>query len=177
MSPTHTVHMVVPQGIDDPGRPSGGNIYDRRLCAGLAKAGWSVATRVVAGDVPWDGRASGAALAEALGGAPDGAVVLLDGLVASTCPEVLAPASRRWRTVVLMHMPIGVRSGDAERRREAAAVRAAAAVVTTSDWARRWLVVPTGWTRGGPTSRVPASTRRRGRPGARRGGACWRSAP
>ena len=33
------VHVVVPAGIDDPARPSGGNRYDRRLCDGLARAG------------------------------------------------------------------------------------------------------------------------------------------
>ena len=27
------VHVVVPDGIDDPARPSGGNAYDRRVCA------------------------------------------------------------------------------------------------------------------------------------------------
>ena len=30
------VHVVVPEGIDDPARPSGGNTYDRRVCRGLA---------------------------------------------------------------------------------------------------------------------------------------------
>ena len=28
------VHFVVPDGIDDPARPSGGNVYDRRVCRG-----------------------------------------------------------------------------------------------------------------------------------------------
>ncbi|MEA2136493.1 MAG: hypothetical protein QOC68_4402, partial [Solirubrobacteraceae bacterium] len=26
------VHVVVPEAIDDPARPSGGNTYDRRVC-------------------------------------------------------------------------------------------------------------------------------------------------
>ena len=30
------LHVVVPDGVDDPARPSGGNTYDRRLCTGLA---------------------------------------------------------------------------------------------------------------------------------------------
>ena len=36
------VHVIVPEGIDDPARPSGGNTYDRRVCRGLAALGWAV---------------------------------------------------------------------------------------------------------------------------------------
>ena len=36
------VHVIVPEGIDDPARPSGGNTYDRRVCRGLAALGWTV---------------------------------------------------------------------------------------------------------------------------------------
>jgi glycosyltransferase involved in cell wall biosynthesis len=134
------VHVVVPAGICDPLRPSGGNTYDRRLCEGLAALGWSVQTRELTGDWPWAGGESRAALAQALGGVPDGAVVLVDGLVASACPEVIVPASRRLLTVVLMHMPVGVHPHATGREREAATVRASAAVVTTSEWTRRWLL-------------------------------------
>ena len=45
---------------------------------------------------------------------PDDAVVLLDGLVASTAPEVLVPQARRLRLVVLVHMPLGHRPADDE---------------------------------------------------------------
>ena len=31
---TREVHVVVPAGIDDPASPSGGNLYDRRVCQG-----------------------------------------------------------------------------------------------------------------------------------------------
>ncbi|MGZ5403185.1 MAG: glycosyltransferase family 4 protein [Nocardioides sp.] len=140
MNQGRAVHVVVPEGIGDPLRPSGGNTYDRRLCEGLVATGWSVRTREVSGDWPSPGRESRAALTGALGGAPDGSVVLVDGLVASACPEALVPASRRLRTVVLMHMPLGTHSDGTGREREAATVRATAAVVTTSDWTRRWLV-------------------------------------
>ena len=37
-----TVHVVVPDSVDDPARPSGGNTYDRRVCAGLQELGWRV---------------------------------------------------------------------------------------------------------------------------------------
>ena len=140
MNGERAVLMVVPEGIGDPLRPSGGNTYDRRLSEALAAAGWSVQTREVTGDWPRAAGESRAALSGALDDTPDGSVVLVDGLVASACPEALVPASRRLSTVVLMHMPVGVRSDGTDREREAATVRASAAVVTPSEWTRRWLL-------------------------------------
>lgn len=136
-----SLHVVVPDGIEDPGRPSGGNTYDRLLCDHLAADGWSVAVRGVAGDWPWAGKESCRALEHILGGIPDGSLVLVDGLLASAVPEVMVPASRRLRVVVLMHMPIGRRGADDDSwGREGAVVGAAAAVVTTSAWSRDWLL-------------------------------------
>jgi glycosyltransferase involved in cell wall biosynthesis len=117
------VHLVVPDGIDDPARPSGGNTYDRHLRRELASTGWSVHEHAV----------DEASLAGAIERIPDGAVVLLDGLVASTADTVLVPHARRLRLVVLIHMPLG----DA---RERAVLSASAAVVTTSAWSRRRLL-------------------------------------
>jgi glycosyltransferase involved in cell wall biosynthesis len=107
VSPVSAVHVVVPDGIDDPARPSGGNAYDRRVCDGLAAIGWSVHERAVPGCWPWPDAASCAALTGVIAEIPDGAVVLLDGLIASTVPEVLVPQARRLRLVVLVHMPLG----------------------------------------------------------------------
>src|SRR5664279_3652684 len=45
--PVGTVHLVVPDGVDDPSRPSGGNAYDRRVRSGLAALGWSVREHAV----------------------------------------------------------------------------------------------------------------------------------
>ncbi|MGH3335268.1 MAG: glycosyltransferase, partial [Nocardioides sp.] len=141
MNPARTLHVVVPDGIEDPARPSGGNTYDRRLCDHLTAEGWSVCVRGVAGDWPWAEKAARRALEEALGAIPDGSVVLVDGLVASAVPEVIVPASRRLRLVVLMHMPIGCRDADdGSLEQEGAVLRAAAAVVTTSDWSRTRLL-------------------------------------
>jgi glycosyltransferase involved in cell wall biosynthesis len=131
------VHIVVPDGIDDPARPSGGNTYDRRVCEGLAAAGWSVRLHLVAGEWPHPDAAAHAALGAILGRLPDGAVVLLDGLVASTAPEVLVPAAARLRLVALVHMPLGcVPSANGARAREHAVLAAVRAVVTTSGWSR-----------------------------------------
>jgi glycosyltransferase involved in cell wall biosynthesis len=138
------VHVVLPEGIDDPARPSGGNVYDRRVCRGLASIGWSVHEHAVPGSWPRLDADSSAALACVVEGIPDDAVVLLDGLVASTAPEVLVPQSSRLRLAVLVHMPLGHRPAEARaeetRIREGAVLSAAAAVVTTSAWTRRRLL-------------------------------------
>ena len=56
------VHVVVPDGIDDPARPSGGNAYDRRICHGLAEIGWPVHVHAVPGSWPLPDAAAYAAL-------------------------------------------------------------------------------------------------------------------
>lgn len=138
------VHVVVPNGVDDPARPSGGNTYDRRVCRGLAALGWSVHEHAVPGFWTHPDAASFAALAAVVQRIPDDAVVLLDGLVASPAPDVLVPQAPRLRLVVLVHMPLGLRSAneaaDGTRTRERAVLSAAAAVVTTSAWCRRRLM-------------------------------------
>jgi glycosyltransferase involved in cell wall biosynthesis len=127
------VYVVLPNDIDDPARPSGGNAYDRRICQGLAAAGWSVRELAVPGPWPRPGAAERAGLARVLGTLPDHAVVLLDGLVASAVPEVLTPDAGRLRLVVLVHLPLG---DDAEGE----ALAAARAIVATSAWTRRELL-------------------------------------
>jgi glycosyltransferase involved in cell wall biosynthesis len=135
------VHVVVPDGIDDAARPTGGNVYDRRVCRGLADAGWAVHTHAVAGPWPHPDADALAALAGAVRRIPDGGVVLLDGLVASPAPEVLVPETGRLRLVALVHMPLGHATPDADvRRRERAVLSAAASVVVTSEWSRRTLI-------------------------------------
>jgi glycosyltransferase involved in cell wall biosynthesis len=125
-----TVHVVVPDGVDDPSRPSGGNVYDRRVCERLPALGWSVREHPVA---------SREGLAKALGALPDGELVLLDGLVASDSPDVILPQARRLRLVVLLHTPLGVASQQAQPG-EREVLSAVASVVTTSQWTRQWLI-------------------------------------
>ncbi len=127
------VHVVLPNDIDDPATPSGGNTYDRRICRGLAASGWSVREHAVPGAWPRPDPSGRAHLADVLAAVPDDAVVLLDGLVASAVPDVLAPEARRLRLVVLVHMPLG---DDAEGE----ALATARAVVSTSGWTRRRLL-------------------------------------
>ncbi|HKT56151.1 MAG TPA: glycosyltransferase family 1 protein, partial [Microbacterium sp.] len=87
------VRFVVPKGIDDPHRVSGGNVYDRRVRDGLRERGWTVEVREVA---------DAAGVAEAVG-RTDG-TVLVDGLAAGWAPDELDAAAARIRLVVLAHM-------------------------------------------------------------------------
>ena len=128
-----SVHFVVPEGIADPARPSGGNAYDRRLSRGLEAAGWTVHVHEVPGSWPRPDGPSHAALATALSEIPDRALVLVDGLVASPAPRVLVPEAGRLRLIVLVHMPL-------REEQEGAVLSAAASVVATSAWARRVLL-------------------------------------
>jgi glycosyltransferase involved in cell wall biosynthesis len=138
------VHVVVPDGIDDPARPSGGNAYDRHVCRGLTRIGWSVHENAVPGSWPRPDAAACAALADVVERIPDDSVVLIDGLVASTAMDVLVPQASRLRLVVLVHMPLGHRPEadgvDDARTREGAVLSVAASVVTTSAWTRRRLL-------------------------------------
>ncbi|MGV9253823.1 glycosyltransferase family 4 protein [Streptomyces sp. NPDC003697] len=141
-----TVHFVLPGGVDDPAKPSGGNAYDRRVSLDLPGFGWQVAGHAVGGDWPLPDAAARSELAHTLGQLPDGAVVLLDGLVACGVPEVVLPEAGRLRLAVLVHLPLGDETGldpavaaelDA---RERTVLRAVSAVIATSDWAVRRLV-------------------------------------
>jgi glycosyltransferase involved in cell wall biosynthesis len=134
------VHVVVPAGVDDPRRPSGGNVYDRRVCAALGEMGWPVQEHPVAGPWPAPDAAALGGLAATLRAVPDGGLVLVDGLVASAAPEELAAAAGRLRLVVLVHLPLGVGGDERTRSAERAALSCAVAVVATSGWTREWLV-------------------------------------
>lgn len=136
---TGPVHFVVPAAIDDPARPSGGNVYDRRVGAELVALGRSVRTHPVEGAWPSPLPADVARLDALLAAVPDRAQVLVDGLLASAVPEVVGRHTARLRLVVLVHMPLGAASA-ARRGPEGAMLRDVAAVVTTSAWTRAWLV-------------------------------------
>ena len=136
--PVTTVHVVFPDGIDDPARPSGGNRYDRRICDELAGTGWDVRELVAPGRWPRPDVGALSGLGRTLGALPDDALVLLDGLIASAAAGVLVPESGRLRLVVLVHMPFGDIAVPAGA--EAAVLRHARAVVTTSSWTRERLL-------------------------------------
>jgi len=135
------VHVIVPAGFDHPGQPTGGNIYDRRVCAGLAEAGWEVLVATVAAPWPAAGSRARTDLARVVSAIPDGETVLIDGLIASPAAAQLLPHTGRIRMTVLLHMPLATaadtyRDAGAERS-ERSVLRAAAGVVVTSEWTRR----------------------------------------
>jgi glycosyltransferase involved in cell wall biosynthesis len=138
------VHVVVPDGFDDPSQPSGGNIYDLRVCAGLAEAGWDVLVTTVA--VPWPvpGSGAGADLGRVLSAIPDGETVLIDGLIASPAASQLLPHADRTRMTVLLHMPLAIsldaRHDASARKSERAVLGAVAGVVVTSEWTRQQIL-------------------------------------
>jgi glycosyltransferase involved in cell wall biosynthesis len=123
------LHTVLPNDIDDPATPSGGNVYDRRVLAGLTALGWSVVEHAVPGAWPTPSDEELAGLGAVLALVPDGGLVLVDGLVGSAAAGVLVPAADRLRLVLLVHMPLDTAG-------EAAVLAAARAVITTSPWTR-----------------------------------------
>ena len=141
-----TVHFVMPGGVDDPAAPSGGNAYDRRVSLDLPGFGWQVHKHAVDGEWPRPGAAARAELARVLRELPDGAAVLMDGIVACGVPEIVVPEADRLSLAVLVHLPLGDETGleaavAAELdEKERTVLRAVSAVIGTSEWAVRRLV-------------------------------------
>ena len=133
--------MIVPYRIDEPVLSSGGNRYDRRICAGLTESGWQVREHAVPGGWPRPAVADVHALDRVVAGLPDGALVLADGLIASCSPQVFLPAARRLTLIVLVHLPLGGPPAPTTAwSRESAVLGAARAVITTSAWTRARLL-------------------------------------
>lgn len=139
----NVVHFLVPDGIDDPQRPSGGNVYDRRISNGLRNSGWRLHEHAVAGPWPQPDEAALAALTDVLTQLPDRSVVLLDGLIASAAPNTLTAHADRLRLIILLHMPLGdgppTSSLHTRRADERTSLSTASAIIATSVWTKEWL--------------------------------------
>ena len=137
--------MVLPAQVADVAAPSGGNVYDRRVSAGLSSLGWDVDEILVGGDWPRPDATARSALTAALDKLDSDDIVLFDGLVACGVPEIVVPAARRLRVVVLVHLRLAAETGlpadvrDDLDRREREVLHAAHSVVATSSWAAREL--------------------------------------
>lgn len=126
--------LVVPDR--DPAAPSGGDVYDARVAEH-----WPDDLRVcrAPGTWPRPSEVDRSALGQLLGGLGDDPV-LIDGLVGSAVPELVAASARVRATGILVHSTLSAGSGatgsvaaqlDAVERR---ALRAADLVATTSAW-------------------------------------------
>lgn len=123
-----SVFFVAPDAVDDADRVSGGNVYDQRVRDGLRADSWEVRMVLVTDrGQGWTARA--------LAQLPEGALVLVDGLLATREPEALIAHGARLRLVVLVHMVVGELDDG-----EAGALRAARRVVATSTWTRSELL-------------------------------------
>jgi hypothetical protein len=133
VSRKRNVWFVLPDGIDDPDRVSGGNMYDRQLRQGLALRGWTLRMAPVA---------DGAAAAEAIGGVAPDEMVLIDGLVAGWAPAAVEAASARVPVVIIAHMISSTFPGAEGElvNSETRALRAASRVIATSEWTAGELV-------------------------------------
>ncbi|MFG2088088.1 glycosyltransferase family 4 protein [Spirillospora sp. NPDC048824] len=141
----HEICFVVPGDIGDADAPSGGNHYDRRLCDGLTAAGRTVREMPAPGAWPRPDAAARTGLARSLAALPDGAVVLLDGLVACGVPEIIVPEAGRLKLAVLVHLPLADEPGqDDLNAGERKVLEAAGAVVATSPWAKEHLIAHHG---------------------------------
>lgn len=92
---------------------SGGYEYDRRMIAALRALGWEVTVHMLDASFPVP---SPAALAHAhgvLGGLPEQALVIVDGLALGAMPEVLRVHDARLTLLALMHMPLAAEVGIA----------------------------------------------------------------
>jgi len=152
---TDTVHLVVPATVDDPARPSGGNVYDRRLGAELGAGGWTVHQHALPGSWPHPSPGDEDNVGDLLESLA-GTIVLVDGLIASAAPAVVSRYAGTTRLVVLVHQPLGLVSPEL-RRSEGAMLRRVGGVVVTSAWTQAWLAEHEG---------VPAERIRVAVPGA-----------
>jgi glycosyltransferase involved in cell wall biosynthesis len=146
--------FVVPAGFDERERVSGGNVYDLRVIAELRSLGEDVRiAEARTGANPFEG-------------IPDGALAVVDGLVAVRESAQFSAAAERLRLVALVHMLVTAFADpendmvDGERR----VLPRALHVVATSAWLRdeivtRRLVAPERITVATPGSDAAPLTR------------------
>jgi glycosyltransferase involved in cell wall biosynthesis len=133
------LQFLVPEGIDDDLRVSGGNVYDRRLADALRARGIDVRAVPVAVNRVTDA-------ARAMSALPHDALVLVDGLLAVAASDVLQAHASRLRIVVLAHMVASALPGSSApdrvrtAERERVALQAPRRVIATSEWTRAELV-------------------------------------
>lgn len=136
----NTVRFLVPEGVDDQQRPSGGNRYDLELARELGDLGYEVHLAQVSGTWPRPSAGELSKLSQLVETISEGETVLWDGLIACGVPGIVHEASKRLRQVVLVHLPLADETGLAPEvagrldKFEGHALHLADAVVATSRW-------------------------------------------
>ena len=135
------VCFVVPAGVEDQRRPSGGNRYDLELLRELGELGADIQLMPVAGSWPRPDDDDLRELGRRLEALPEGATVLWDGLIACGTPDTVhAALNMGLRQVIIVLLPLADETGldpqvarDLEQG-ERHALHLANAVVATSRW-------------------------------------------
>ena len=133
--PVSDLVFVVAGALD---QKTGGYLYDARIVEGLRSLGRAVRVVEVPGGWPCPSPGDLDALIQGLAGCPEGATVVVDGLVGGAAPGPIEAARDRLRLVALVHHPLCDEAGRSEsesRRLEALETRTLAAahgVVVTS---------------------------------------------
>lgn len=128
-----------------PAQLTGGYLYDARIAAGLSALGWQVQTRGLEGRFPRPDARAREAFAECLAAQPDGACVVLDGLVFGGLPELAEPHAGRLDLIALVHHPLAEETGISReqqvhfRASERAALALTRRVIVTSRFTARQL--------------------------------------
>lgn len=129
---------------------SGGSIYNRRIAESLRARGWTVALHELEGAYPEPDRAARQCAADTFSSLPDGVPTIVDGLVFSALPDVMAAAASRRPLVPVIHLPIADEIGldpatverfaDRERRALASATRVVITGRATIDLLSRYAI-------------------------------------
>lgn len=132
---SHELAFVVPGALD---QPTGGYLYDARICDELRKLGWRVRVMELPGRFPLADRLARDSMSQALDSLAAGARLVIDGLALGGMPEVVLPHARRLEITALVHHPLADESGLPETSRrllhrlETEALAAATRIIVTS---------------------------------------------
>lgn len=124
---------------------TGGYLYDKRVITELRALGWTVRIAALPGRFPLVDACAREAFEAALAELPDGARVVVDGLVLGALPEPAHRHAHRIDLTALVHHPLADETGWSEDTRQAllaserAALAAAHRIVTTSRFTARRL--------------------------------------
>jgi glycosyltransferase involved in cell wall biosynthesis len=109
------LHLVVPGPLE---QRTGGYIYDAQMMSALRGRGWTVGVHTLTGRFPGPDEEAARSLERTLGGLPEYAAVIIDGLAMGAFPDLVARHAGRLRLLALVHHPLCDETGlEPERRR------------------------------------------------------------